>query len=368
VGKKREIQRYVAQAMEAAGGRVRTFDASAVPEFFTHLVCFGPGRDYSNRPTVVGELGPSDAPALLIAAHSDTVPIFEPLKWSRDPFDAHVENGRVYGLGAGDDKMGVALMLILMRQLQNQTLRKRLIFVSTIDEEHGVGNGLLLLHLAGIQAEAALYLDGCDLNFYLGHLGGSGIQLKPKVAMSPEVLETDASALEAACKAMSKERESLFERPFLHEHEFKTRSATFVRMRHVERPYLDIRFYTVEGEEPAAVQAELENMIARTLGTRVARYNIHVEQPWFEPAFTDPGTPFVQSMAAAYRQVTGEEPSLQRGAKQDAFVLTNHAGIPTLSFGVSRSQPPGAYHMPDEFIEIEMAGQALQIVHGAVQS
>src|ERR1043165_532129 len=96
-GEEGRIQRWVAQRMRSLGARVRTFEASHYPSFFQHPLCCGPDRNYQDRPTVIGELGPEDAPAFLIAAHSDTVEVFEPEKWTQDPFTSRVQNGNVYG-------------------------------------------------------------------------------------------------------------------------------------------------------------------------------------------------------------------------------------------------------------------------------
>src|SRR5437016_3039261 len=81
-GEEGEIQRLMALNMRRLGARVSLFETSDIPEFPKHPLCHGPTRQYTDRPTVIGELGPHDSPALLILAHSDTVEIFHPELWA----------------------------------------------------------------------------------------------------------------------------------------------------------------------------------------------------------------------------------------------------------------------------------------------
>ncbi|NND70593.1 MAG: M20/M25/M40 family metallo-hydrolase [Rhodothermales bacterium] len=50
-----------------------------------------------------------DGPYLLLNSHLDTVPVCE--GWSREPYDARVENGVVFGLGSNDAKGAAAAMM-----------------------------------------------------------------------------------------------------------------------------------------------------------------------------------------------------------------------------------------------------------------
>ena len=60
--------------------------------------------------TVVGWIdGPDEMPALMFNFHLDTFPVCE--GWATDPFTPHLEDGRLYGLGAHDMKGGAACIL-----------------------------------------------------------------------------------------------------------------------------------------------------------------------------------------------------------------------------------------------------------------
>ncbi len=265
-GEEGPLQELIASRMADLGARVRTFEAADVPAFFSHPLCHGPERDYAGRPTVIGEVGPEDAPGLLVLAHSDTVQIASPQEWTFDPFSGEIRDGAVWGLGAADDKWGLAAMLAMLRAIRDSgsTLRKRLIFASTIDEEHGVGNGTLLLTLAGIRAESALYLDGYGLTVFIGNLGGSSLSLTPKSSTEKGLRLLHEKSIVETCERLSAERADLFDRPYYRENWARERSFIFA-------PSADrfvIGFYTLPGESRQEMCEALETRLAEAPGGR----------------------------------------------------------------------------------------------------
>ncbi len=368
-GEEAAIQAVMAARMAELGARVRTFEPADVPGFLTHPLCHGPERQYADRPTVIGELGPPGAPALLILAHSDTVRLTAPEEWTVDPFGGELRDGAVWGLGAADDKWGLAAMLAILRAIRDSgaPLRKRLIFASTIDEESGVGNGTLLLHLAGIRAEAALYLDGSELTVYIGCMGGSNLYLKPTAPLPPDTLREDGAAVQEACEALSLRRRALFERPYYQENWSRERSVIcYVHPDDPKRPLM-VAFYTLPGESREKMCALLEKTLAAALGDRWTRYEPTYREPWFEPALTPPELPLVRHLTAAVREALQREPRVNTISKQDSFILTNHAGIPTVSWGgTMKTIGRGAYHHPDENMPLDEAWVATRIACDAV--
>ena len=80
---------------------------------------------------------------LLLQAHIDTVPPSE--EWTRDPWRASREDGRVYGLGSNDTKGGGAAMMCVFAELaRTRDFAGTLVFAATCDEETG-GEGLEIL-------------------------------------------------------------------------------------------------------------------------------------------------------------------------------------------------------------------------------
>ncbi len=369
-GEEGVFQSLVEQEMRRAGARVRVFEADHIPEFRRHPLCCGPERDYAGRPTVIGELGPENEPALLILAHSDTVEVFEPKEWTFNPFLGEVRNGKILGLGSGDDKWGTASMLIIMRALQEseRKLKKKLIFASTIDEENGVVNGTLLLTLAGIKAEAALYLDGYQMTAFIGNMGGSHLYLRPGDSVSDKQFASNARMLESACRQISERRSAMFNRPFYTDNATRNASVLLHR-RECDKAdrHMVILFYTLPGEKRADICGELETLVSAALGQDFSKYATSYREPWFEPVLIRDDLPLISYLSEALLEETGEKLKVTTISKQDSFVLTKYAGIPTVSFGPrDKISGRGAFHQPDECISTDEAWDGCRVAYGAI--
>lgn len=71
---------------------------------------------------------------LVLSGHFDTV---SAKGWEREPFQPHVENGKLYGRGSCDMKGGVASMLVAASRYKRSELRQPLFIFLTADEEIG---------------------------------------------------------------------------------------------------------------------------------------------------------------------------------------------------------------------------------------
>lgn len=368
-GEEEKIQTNMISMMIEAGARVYSFKASDVPGFFEHPLCLGPERNYGDRPVVIAEIGPGDGPALIIMAHSDTVPVFEPEEWTVDPFAGTIKDGKIYGLGVSDDKWGLAAMVTLIKSLKEQyeNVPKRLIFASTIDEEHGVGNGLLLLMLKGISGESALYLDGAQMDICIGNLGGSNLYLRPKHTFPEEVFESHFEKIARMCNEESKKRSAKFDgMDYFSENWSRNSTLAIYRRKDENGWFMMIGFYTLPGEDKSLFYEALTKLVSDKLGDDISKYNLSCREPWFEPALSPGDAPLIAYMAEAVRDVTGERGKITTISKQDAFVFINHAHIPVVSFGVGTTEGRGAFHNPDECLEIDKVWQGCRVIHRAV--
>ncbi|MFH1477303.1 MAG: M20/M25/M40 family metallo-hydrolase [Verrucomicrobiota bacterium] len=367
-GEEGPIQALVLQRMREEGARVHSFEADDVPGFKTHRLCHGPERNYRARPTVIGEIGPENAPALMVLAHSDTVQINRPREWTFDPFVGNVCDGMIRGLGAGDDKWGIATLLTILRALQDsgRPLRKRLTLISTIDEEHGIGNGTLLLMLAGLKAEAALYLDGCAMQVCIGNLGGSVLELHPRISLSTDQAACDARRLRAACQEESRRRMALFDRDLYRLNLARDHSLAFYAREDAKGVYYIIGFCTLPEESKEIYRKKMEMLVVAALGPEADHYTVGFWEPWFDATLIPATTPLIGYMTSAITDILKCEPTITTISLQDNFVLNKYAGIPTVSFGPQHLTGRGFYHQPDEYISIADAWKGARVVYAAV--
>ena len=103
-----------------------------------------------------------------------------------------------------------------------------------------------------------------------------------------------------------------------------------------------------------------------TLGGDFSNYECSYQHPWFEPAFIGADGPLVKNLSDSLRTVTGQTPVISTISKQDSFVLTNHANIPTVSYGPARGAGVCTYHQPDENVDIDAAWNCCLTVYDTV--
>jgi acetylornithine deacetylase/succinyl-diaminopimelate desuccinylase-like protein len=118
--------------------------------------------DLSERISVVGKLpGSGGGRSLLFFAHPDSEPV-NPAGWTRDPFGAVVEEGRLYGWGVADDLAGVAIMAEAASALRRAGWRPAgdLYLGSTASKRNA--RGILAVLDKGYRADATVYLHPAE--------------------------------------------------------------------------------------------------------------------------------------------------------------------------------------------------------------
>ncbi|MHB8926421.1 MAG: YgeY family selenium metabolism-linked hydrolase [Bacillota bacterium] len=125
----------------------------------------------------VGRVG-SGPTVIIYDGHIDTVGIGDPTAWEHDPFQGKVEDGRIYGLGAVDEKAAVAAMVHGARIIKELGLDQdyTLYVVGTVQEEDcdGLAAGRFVEHLkarTGRRPDLAVLGEPTDLQIYRGHRG-----------------------------------------------------------------------------------------------------------------------------------------------------------------------------------------------------
>ncbi|MBZ0167568.1 MAG: M20/M25/M40 family metallo-hydrolase, partial [Candidatus Omnitrophica bacterium] len=99
-------------------------------------------------------------PKILMCGHIDVIEHEDP-----ECYRSHIENGRIYGPGAGDMKGSVAIILEVFRHINSTMEKPSLAIAITADEETGGEFGLgYLVNKVGLTAHKAMIPDGGSLN------------------------------------------------------------------------------------------------------------------------------------------------------------------------------------------------------------
>jgi acetylornithine deacetylase len=152
-----EIARSIAEWCERAGLEVEVEEAA-------------PGR-----PNVISTArGTGGGRTLLLNAHMDTVGI----DTMDAPFDARVEDGRLYGRGSYDMKGSLAAIMIAAREAKKLKLHGDLIVAAVADEEvASVGTAAVLKR---VEADAAIVTEPTEMRLCLAHKGFAWLEVETR--------------------------------------------------------------------------------------------------------------------------------------------------------------------------------------------
>jgi succinyl-diaminopimelate desuccinylase len=290
-------------------------------------------------PVVKAEVGPADAPTVVLHGHLDVVPGLP------GQFEPRIEGDRLYGRGAYDMKGALAAMLVAAAAMRDQDgVRVRLGIVGDEESEEEAERGSDHLVDSGFIGDFAITGEPTDLHI--------GIEAKGVLALRLEVGGTAAHGAtpwlgdNAVLNAIDVFR-SIESLPFArHSSElFDRPSINLGRIwggdalnKVPDRCVIDVDIRYLPDQDPAAVLAEvraLPGIEASSLFTR-------------PPATVERDSPFVLGLresAAAHH--SGEPMSVGRDGASDAVSFLR-VGVPAVEFG-----PVGAgHHGPEEWVSV----------------
>lgn len=149
-----ESVRMVGQALETAGCVVEFFEGEGLGE---PTPAGPPLNCIAHRP------GSGAGRSLLLEAHIDTVSPGDRTRWTESPWSGTIRDGRLYGRGAHDDRVGAAMLWMvtdLLRQLHVTTAGDLDLLVTTEEEFSGGGMKAYLKRPDRIRPDAHLLVDG----------------------------------------------------------------------------------------------------------------------------------------------------------------------------------------------------------------
>ncbi len=158
LGNEEPAQALVEERLRGLGFDLRSV-VPDVEELARHAGSGIPLIGYEGRRSLVGTLTGGGGRSLLFNGHVDVVSEEPADRWTKPPYGAEIEDGRLYGRGACDMKGGIAAMLLAVEAaLSAGELPGALVYQSVIEEECG-GNGALAACVAGPLADGVVIAE-----------------------------------------------------------------------------------------------------------------------------------------------------------------------------------------------------------------
>jgi acetylornithine deacetylase len=314
LGNEEPAQALVEARLQALGFDVRSIepDAAALAGRADSGI---PLLPYEGRRCLVGTLAGGSGRSLLFNGHVDVVSEEPADRWTKPPYGAEIEDGRIYGRGACDMKGGIAAMLLAVEAaLAAGELAGPVVYQSVIEEECG-GNGALAACEAGPPADGVVIAEPTNGSIDLVAPGVIWARITTQ-SSSRHASHADegSNPIEAAFEVVSA----------LHQLELELNRSPDPEFDGVERPYLlnvgalhsgdwpsmtpgraelDVRLAFPIRMEPSEAQELLRQAVGR------ADSDASVEFRGFRARgySFDPGSQLVQLLAVCHREVSGRD-------------------------------------------------------------
>jgi succinyl-diaminopimelate desuccinylase len=342
-GDVRESIRLCREKLEAAG-------------FETEVI-----GDLEIMPNLIARYARDAGPALMFNAHVDVVPTGEADAWTHPPFGAVIEDGKVYGRGAGDDKASVTAQVLGAIALVRSGIpfRGTLIVNVVADEETGGRHGArYVAEQLTTRPDFVIVGEQTKGRVALGEKGFASTEVTIHGRAAHGALPWEgANAIEAMAEVITALRRDLWPRLAERTHPYFHPSSASINM--IEggvknnvvpdfcRIYVDRRI--IPGEDPEQDVQEIreiaERAVASVPGTRVEVRGVGLGRA----AMSDPEEPVVQAMLAAnaYLGLNTDLTGFSMGTDGRHFAAI---GIPTIIYGPG---DPALAHIPDEWVGID---------------
>ncbi|MGZ5309638.1 MAG: M20 family metallopeptidase [Solirubrobacterales bacterium] len=290
-------------------------------------------------PVTMAEAGPADAPCLVLHGHLDVVP------GRREQFTPRVDGDRLIGRGAYDMKGALAVMLLVLHELRDQTdVRVRLGIVSDEESEEEDNRGTDALVDAGFLGSFAITGEPTDLQI--------GVQAKGVLAMRLEVSGTAAHGAtpwlgdNAVLKALdvfrsieslpfTRHSSDLFDRPSINLGRIWGGDAL---NKVPDTCVIDVDVRFLPEQDPDAILEQVRELPDTRVVSTFRR----------PPAVVEPESGFVQALAEAAAPHHPERVmSVGRDGASDVVSFLR-VGVPAVEFG----PVGGGHHGPEEWVSV----------------
>jgi acetylornithine deacetylase len=300
-----------------------------------------------SRPNVIARWkGTSGGKSLLLTGHMDVVSVEN---MTSDPFEARIENGLLYGRGAQDMKGGLACILgaVAALKMSGFTPQGDIILAFVTDEEYlSIGTDALV---KTVSADAAILTEPTGCQLCIAHKGFLWLTLTTQGKAAHGSLYSEGVDAVAHMGYLLRELDR-FNADAPHTHLLLDRASAHTGFingglgisTYPDQCIMQIEHRLLPDDTPESVISYWENTIEKLSG-EVKNFSATVKRDFYRPGYEiDKDSPIVQVLDAAFRDVTGSEPSyMGQFAWLDSAIL-GHSGIPTVIIGPGGAGMHGA--------------------------
>ena len=350
----------------------------------------------------IGRLpGAGGGPSLMLNGHMD--PGVEMSGWSVDPYGAKFEDGWIWGMGAHDDKGGIAAMVNAVDALVRSGARLRgdVLVCPVVAHKYG-GAGTRALLAGGVGADLCINLEhsaNTIANVCVGIVMARVRTTSPDLffRFSPEARAAFWNPVEQQAELLRRLGPSLTPAggdswmtftPHPDLPGFPMHNVDVIHKEHYYQPNhtglstrdceLVFQVRTVPGQTVESVRADLERLLDGIADDHPAfRYDLELPAPGTESSWRqDPmeiakDHPLVVCLAEGHERASGEAPHVgghgRLGNVGDGNILAA-AGIPSLQYGPGDIRIYREWPTPDERVRLDDLVIAARAIAWAVSA
>ena len=321
--------------------------------------------------------------SLILNGHIDVVPVGPLDMWHRPPFEPHIDDGWMFGRGAGDMKAGLAANLYALDALRDAGLMPAAdVYFQSVVEEECTGNGALACLQRGYRADAALIPEPFSEKLVSSQIGVIWLQIHLR-GIPVHVLEagSGANAIEAAIPLIAALKDL--------EQSWNADELRHPMYEHIDHPLnlnigrieggdwassvpawccFDVRMAIYPGQEIDAARSEIENCVneaanqdsfLRKNSPQIVYHGFLAEGYALAEHDKPEARLAIATLEQAHQAVTGEDlQSFPVTATTDARFFGLYADTPTLVYGPEAK----AIHGFNECINLESMRRVTQSI------
>jgi len=303
---------------------------------------------------ILGRIG-SGPRVLAFDGHVDVVYPGDRSQWGFDPFAPKIEDGKLWGRGAVDQKGGVAAMIHAAKLIKELGLNDRFTiwFTGTVMEEDC--DGLCwqyILNEDGLKPELVVITEPTNLNLYRGHRGRMEIRVEVKGrschGSAPERGDNAIYKIARIALEIEQLNARLRGDPFLGKgtvaiSEVKSTSPSQCAVADGASLHLDRRLTFGETKDSAVAEVKdaakragypAAAVIVLTYAEAAYTGKVYPTEKYYPTWALDESSPYLRDAVAAYAGVLGKPPLVDKWTfSTNGIATAGMKGIPTFGLG-----------------------------------